>query len=172
MQPYALQSDENYSWDKMSQELEQIKSIYVFFFFQLCRHQRHLVFYAYSPSKEGLNAEVLFCSCPQNMSRIWFMPFGVYIILKLGQNPHVTQLLKTWHFICHRIIVAVWVFLTSWQNNKATRRNCLYRDIPVPCCHRYGSEPWVREAPCYAQRHRPRSSCCWQPAQALCEGQK
>lgn len=30
MQPYALQSDENCSWDKMSQELKQIRSVYVF----------------------------------------------------------------------------------------------------------------------------------------------
>lgn len=102
---------------KCHRSLSKLRA-YMLFFFQLCRHQRHLVFYAYSLSKEGPDAESLFCSCPQDMSRIWFMPFGVYIILKLGQNPHVTQLLKTWHFICHRIIVAVWVFLTSWQNNK------------------------------------------------------
>lgn len=73
----------------------------------------------------------LFCVAgPRRLSDIWFMLLGVCITLKLGQNPQVMQLSQdlTLYLIYCRITGTVWVFLTSWQNNKATWRNCLYRD--------------------------------------------
>lgn len=90
----------------------------------------------YLLSKEELDAEAVLCICPRRLNHDWFTLLGVYIILKLGQNH---RFLKALLFISPTA-ESLLLLEYFWPAGVVTR-SCLYRGVPVPCCHRQGSDP-------------------------------
>lgn len=108
---------------------------YMFFFLKSCRHQRHLAFSSYSPSKEELDAEALFCSWPQEAE-----PYLIHAPWCLhhwnwGKTRRSRSFLKTWLFISSaaELLSLFGYFWPAGKNNKAT-----WKELPL---QRYSCAP-------------------------------